>query len=262
MFDPQFRLSPDQLGNNGTSDDSLSNGLWSQMSFDHLLEHHDAPSTKSLSINDTTNNDFWSSAQFNDFFNNYNQQYQQQNPPLDISSLLSSSPPQQQQQQQQQQQHHHHQQLLHQQAPPPQQQQQNYALPPLVDNHIFEPQPDSQPLFFGAYHPENNPVSMRRDALRPHQQHQQPFINRSRQILQLQRQQQHQRNPPLLQIPNEDHYQQPQQQQQQHHQPSHHHTIGPSRFKQNQLPAYVACLNHGINYNGVSGPPILLPPSF
>ncbi|CAF0733488.1 unnamed protein product [Adineta steineri] len=247
MFDPQFRLSPDQLGNSTTSDDSLSNGLWPQMSFDHLLEHHDIPQTKSLSINDTPNNDFWSSsAQFNEFFNNYNRQYQQQNQPLDISSLLSSSPPQQQHQHQQQQQ---------------QQQQQHFTVPPFVDNHIFEPQQDSQPLFFGQYPPETNQMSMRRDSLRPTQQPPpQPYVNRSRQTANLQRQHQqqqqhHHRTPPLLQIPNEDHYQQQQQQQQPH-------TIGPSRFKQNQVPAYVACLNHGINYNGVSGPPILLPPSF
>jgi hypothetical protein len=220
MFDPQFRLSPD-LSNNGTaSDESSSNGLWPQISLDRLLEHHDITPANSISINDPTNNDFWSSStQFNEFLNNYHQQYQQQNQPIDISSLLSSSPPQQQQQQ-------------------------HFALPS-VDNHIFEPSQDSQPLFFNPYLSDNNQMSLRRDSIH-HQQH------RSRQPTNIQRQQQQQYHqaPPLLQIPNEDHYHQQQQ------------TNGPPRFKQNQYPAYVACLNHGINYNGVSGPPILLPPSF
>ncbi|CAF4952924.1 unnamed protein product [Rotaria sp. Silwood1] len=91
-----------------------------------------------------------------------------------------------------------------------------------------------------------------------YQQQPQPYTNRSRQPANIHRQQQQQQQqynrtaPPVLQIPNDDHYQQQQQQQ----------AIGPPRFKQNQHPAYVACLNHGINYNGISGPPILLPPSF
>jgi hypothetical protein len=106
MFDPQFRLSPDQLDNSATSDDTSSDGLWPQMSLDRLLEHHDITPAQPISINDTTNSDFWpSSAQFKDFFNNYQRQYQQPNQPVDISSLLSSTPPQQQQQQQQQQQY-------------------------------------------------------------------------------------------------------------------------------------------------------------
>ncbi len=219
MFDPQFHLSPDLMNNDTTSDDSLSNGLWPQMSLDRLLEHHDLTPANPISINDTTNNDFWSSsAQFKEFFNNYHQQYQQQNQPIDISSLLSSSPQQQQQQQQQ------------------------FSLQS-VDNHIFEPQQDSQPLFFNQYVSDNNQMSLRRDSIQ----------HRSRQPTNSQRQQQQQQYqaPPLLQIPSEDHYHQQQQQ-----------TIAPPRFKQQQHPAYVACLNHGINYNGVSGPPILLPPSF
>jgi hypothetical protein len=219
MFDSQFRLSPNLLNNGTTSDDSSSNGQWPQMSLDRLLEHHDLTPAKSISINDPINNDFWSSsAPFKEFFNNYHQQ----NQPIDISSLLSSSPPQQQQQQQSQ----------------------HFALP-LVDNHIFEPQQDSQPIFFNQYLTDPNQMSLRRDSI-PHHHYQQsqPYTNPSRQ------QQYHHQTPPLLQIPNEDYYQQPQQ------------TIAPPRFKQHQIPAYVACLNHGINYNGVSGPPILLPPSF
>jgi hypothetical protein len=123
-----------------------------------------------------------------------------------------------------------------------QQQQQQFSLQS-VDNHIFEPQQDSQPLFFNQYVSDNNQMSLRRDSIQ----------HRSRQPTNSQRQQQQQQYqaPPLLQIPSEDHYHQQQQQ-----------TIAPPRFKQQQHPAYVACLNHGINYNGVSGPPILLPPSF
>lgn len=223
MFDPQFRLSPD-LMNNGTNsiDSSSSNGPWPQMSLDRLLEHHDLTPAKPISMNDTTNNDFWSSsAQFNDFFNNY---HQQGNQPLDVASLLSSSPPQQQQQQQQ-----------------------SFPLP-LVDNHIFEPPQDAQPLFFNQYLSDHNSMSSRRDSIPPPPP---PHTNRSRP--QQQQQQQHPQQhfyqtPPVLQIPNEDPYQQ---------------TIGHPRYKQQQQPpAYVACLNHGINYNGISGPPILLPPSF
>jgi hypothetical protein len=88
-------------------------------------------------------------------------------------------------------------------------------------------------------------MSSRRDSI---PQQTQAFTNRPRQQQQQQQQHYHQ-NPPVLQIPSEDHYQQ---------------SMGPTRFKQQpqQPPAYVACLNHGINYNGVSGPPILLPPSF
>jgi hypothetical protein len=216
MFDPQFRLSPDLVNNGTTSDDSSANGPWPQMSLDRLLEHHDLTPAKPISINNTTNNDFWSSsAQFKDFLNNY---HQQQNQPIDISSLISSSPPQQQQ----------HFGLSH------------------VDNHIFEPQ-DSQPLFFNQYLSDHNSMSSRQDSI-PRQS--QPYTNRSRQQQQQQQQQQYyHQNPPVLQIPSEDYYQQ---------------TMGPTRFKQQpqQPPAYVACLNHGINYNGVSGPPILLPPSF
>ncbi|CAF0806844.1 unnamed protein product [Rotaria sp. Silwood1] len=240
MFDTQFRLSPELLGNGTTSDDSSSNGPWPQMSLDRLLEHHDLTPAQPISINDSTNNEFWSSsAQFKEFFNNYHRHMQQQNQPIDISSLLSSSP-----------------------SPPPplhqqhQSQQQHYQLP-LVDNHIFEPQPDQQQLFFGQYSSDNNPISFRRDSMH-YQQQPQPYTNRSRQPANIHRQQQQQQQqynrtaPPVLQIPNDDHYQQQQQQQ----------AIGPPRFKQNQHPAYVACLNHGINYNGISGPPILLPPSF
>jgi hypothetical protein len=213
MFDPQFRLSPDLLNNGTKSDDSSNNGPWPQMSLDRLLEHHDLTPAKPISINDTTNNDFWSSsAQFKDFLNNYHQQYQQQNQPIDISSLLSSSPGQQQQQQ-------------------------HFSLPH-VDNHIFEPQQDPQPLFFNTYLSDHNQMSTRRDSI-PRQS--QPYTNRP--------QQQYHQTPPVLQIPHEDPYQQ---------------TMGPTRFKQQpqQPPAYVACLNHCINYTGVSGPPILLPPSF
>ncbi|CAF1001214.1 unnamed protein product [Rotaria sordida] len=247
MFDTQFRLSPELLGNGTTSDDSSSNGPWPQISLDRLLEQHDITPAQPLSISDTTNNDFWSSsAQFKEFFNNYNRQSQQQNKQIDISSLLSSSPspppPRQQ---------HHPQQH--------QSQQQHFQLP-LIDNHIFESQPDPQPLFFGQYSSDNNPISIRRDPYH-YQQQSQPYTNRSRQTSHLQRQHHHQQQynrtaPPVLQIPSEDHYQyqhQPQQQQQ---------AIGPPRYKHSQPPAYVACLNHGINYNGVSGPPILLPPSF
>jgi len=232
MFDPQFRLSPDLINNGTTSDESSSNGLWPQMSLDRLLEHHDIKPANPISITDTNNNDFWSSsAQFKEFFNNYHQQYQQQNQPIDISSLLSSSPAAQQQQQKQQ------------------KQQQQFSLSS-VDNHIFEPQQDSQPLFFNQYVSDNNQMSLRRDPIQQHPQH------RPRQPANFQRQQHQQQQyqaPPLLQIPNEEHYNHQQQQQQ---------TMAPPRFKQPQLPAYVACLNHGINYNGVSGPPILLPPSF
>jgi len=220
MFDSQFRLSSDLLNNGTTSDETSSNGLWPQVTLDRLLEHHDLTPANPISINDTTNNDFWSSsAQFKEFFNNYHQQYQQQNQPIDISSLISSSP----------------------------QQQQQFSVQS-VDNHIFEPQQDSQPLFFNQYVSDNNQMSLRRDSIQNPQQH------RSRQPTNFQRQQQQQyQAPPLLQIPSEDHYHQQQQ------------TMAPPRFKQQQQqqhPAYVACLNHGINYNGVSGPPILLPPSF
>jgi hypothetical protein len=227
MFDPQFRLSPDAASNNTTSDDSSVNGPWQQMSLDRLLEHHDITPAKPISINDASNNDYWSSsAQFNEFFNNYQRQYQQQQTqPVDISSLLSSSPSQQQQQQQQ-----------------------HFPLP-VVDNHIFEPQPDAQPLYSGQYLSDNNQMSLRRDPYQHQQQQQrQTYPNRSRQTANIQRQQNH-RAPPILQIPNDDHY---------HHQQQ---VTGP-RFKQQQTPAYIACLNHGINYNGISGPPILLPPSF
>jgi hypothetical protein len=219
MFDPQFRLSPDMLDNGTISDDSSSNGPWPQMSLDRLLEHHDIKPAEPLTINNSTNNDYLSSsAQFKEFFNNYHQQYQQQNQPIDISSLLSSSPTQQQQQQ--------------------------FSVPH-VDNYIFEPQADSQPLFFGQYIPDHHQMSIRQDSLRHHQP--QTYMNRPQQAINIPRQQHH-RSPPVLHIPNEDHYQQ---------QPT-----NSSRFKQNPPPAYVACLNHGINYNGVSGPPILLPPSF
>ena len=210
MFDPQFRLSPNQMNNGTNSVDSLSNGPWPQMSLDRLLEHHDLTPAKSISINDTTNNDFWSSsAQFNEFFNNYRQQANQ---PIDIASLLSSSPPQQQ----------------------------SFPLP-LVDNHIFEPAQDPQPLFFNPYLSDHNSMSSRRDSIPPPPPPPPSYPNRSRQ------QQHYYQAPPVLQIPSEDPYQQ---------------SMGHPRYKQQQPPAYVACLNHGINYNGISGPPILLPPSF
>lgn len=213
MFDSQFRLSPDLMNNGTNSIDSSSNGPWPQMSLDRLLEHHDLTPAKAISINDTTNNDFWSSsAQFNEFFNNYHQQVNQ---PIDIASLLSSSPPQSKQQQQSQ---------------------PSFPLP-LVDNHIFEPAQDPQPLFFNPYLSDHNPMSLRRDSIPPP-----PPPNRLRQ-----QQQHYYQAPPVLQIPTEDPYQQ---------------TIGHPRYKHQQPPAYVACLNHGINYNGISGPPILLPPSF
>jgi hypothetical protein len=223
MFDPQFRLSPDLLNNGTTSDDSSSNGPWPQMSLDRLLEHHDIKPAEPISMNNTTNNDYLSSsAQFKEFFNNYHQQYQQQNQPVDISSLISSSSPQQQQ----------------------------FSLP-LVDNYMFEPQPDhaQQPLFVGQYSSDHNQISIRQDPFHHYQQRPQPYTNRGQQAINIPRQQ-HLQSPPLLQIPNEDHYQQQ------------HQANNASRFKQNPPPAYVACLNHGINYNGVSGPPILLPPSF
>lgn len=245
MFDSQFRLSPDLLNNGTTTDESSSNNTWPQMSLDRLFEHHDITPAKPISINDTGNNDFWSSsAQFKEFFNNYHQQYQQQNQPIDISSFLSSSPQQQQ---------------LQPTPPKPlqqkQQHQQQFTLP-LVDNHIFEPQQDAQPLYFNPYLTDNNSLSLRQDSFIQQDRFRQP-INYQQQ----QQQQQHHHNhhpfashsqaPPLLQIPNEEYY---------HHQPT--MTPAPPRFKQHQHPAYVACLNHGINYNGVSGPPILLPPSF
>lgn len=128
---------------------------------------------------------------------------------------------------------------------PPKQQ---FPLPP-VDNHIFEPQSDPQPVFCDPYSSDNNRVSMRRDAARPQQPYANP--NRPRQALNMPAPQ---RAPPVLQIPTEDPYRQQQKYQQQQ-------TSG-ARYKQSPSPAYVACLNHGINYNGVSGPPILLPPSF
>ena len=193
------------------------------MSLDRLFEHHDITPAKPIAINDhSSNNDYWSSsAQFKEFFNNYHQQYQQQqqqrqqhNQPLDISSLLSSSPPQQIDKAQHQ------------------EQQQQQQAPFHFDNHIFEPEQDPQPVYFNPYLMNNpHPMTYRQDT---YAQQPQYYSNRPRPRYE----------PPVLQIPTDDHYQQ-------------------TRFKQTQpTPAYVACLNHGINYNGVSGPPILLPPSF
>ena len=235
MFDPQFRLSPDAMDNSSTQDEMSSNGFWQQMSLDRLLEHHDLTPAQPISLNDASTKDVWSnsSGQFNDLFNNYPRQYQQQNQPLDISSFISSSPPQQ---------------LPAFQQSKQQQQQQHFPLPP-VDNHIFEPQQDPQPGFFDPYAAENNRVSMRRDAARQQQPY--AYSNRPRQGMNMSASQ---RAPPVLQIPTDDPYRQQQKYYQQQ--------SSGSRYKQNPSPAYVACLNHGINYNGVSGPPILLPPSF
>lgn len=223
MFDPQFRLSPDVLPSSSSTDGlPLQQGPWQQMSLDRLLEHHDITPAKPISINDSSSNDIWStSGQFNEYLANYQRQQQ----PLDIASLLSSSPPQPT--------------PIHR---PLQKQQQTFQMQS-VDNHIFEPPSDVQPLFYDPYGPDKHQISMRRESYYQTPPSFNPYGNRSRQMQNV-----HQRAPPVLQIPAEENFGQSS-------------TLA-TRHRQNPMPAYVACLNHGINYNGVSGPPILLPPSF
>ena len=228
MFDSRFGLSSDLLDDNLASDDSLLNGPWPQISLDRLLKQHDLKPSQPVSIDDTTNNDFWSSSpQYTEFVNNYPRQFQQPNQPIDISSLLSLAPSSSP-------------------SPPPPSQQQQFQLLS-VDNHIFEPQSVQPPLFFSQYSPDTDEILSRHDSIN-YQQQSLPYENFLQKATNIQRQRHH-RTPPILQVSNNNHHQQ-------------QRASGPSRYKRNQPPAYVTCLNHDANHNDVSGPPILLPPSF
>lgn len=225
MFDPTFGRTSENFTKSLSSNEISPIGPWQQVSLDRLLEHHDMKNGSSVSITEASMKDIWElgSPQFRDF----QQTYPQKMSPIDISSLLSSSPV--------------HQNSMANPIPttaPTVNQKSPYLLP-AVDNHIFEPEQDPHPIIYDKPVQDFNPTVRRRGNLTKPNNF--PYSNQASTNF----------APPMLQIATDDPYSQQHKQQ----------NIG-SRARIPQInTAYVACINHGMNYNGVSGPPILLPPA-
>ncbi|CAF0727807.1 unnamed protein product [Didymodactylos carnosus] len=267
MFDTQFPLASE------IDPKSASNDNWPN-SFDRFVRQHEQQQQQSpfhlnnqqrmddLSFNShiqdvweqprkMQNNDF---NMFNDFLDNYHYQQQQQQhhppPPVDIATFLSSSPstskdPFLSQQPNRSSTPHHS---------------SSAFLPvPTVPNRKNRTTPDNN-YDFGLPPPSPPTSSYFKSTRSP------PTLGTGRRPLPsplprlphrspsgvLVSSHQKQRSPPVLQVPNDEaaYFQQYQ------------YPFTPQKQKHNHSSLYVPCINHGSNYNGVLGPPILLPPSF